>query len=88
MKKGEIALFEIEHLKTSESNSMKVLDYAEFYVIEMKEWTTVIDLIGDRRFMKKVLEKGEGGERVSMSDEVKLSYEVAWGDHIVDQREI
>ena len=33
MKKGEIALFEIEHLKTSEENSMKVLDYADYYVI-------------------------------------------------------
>jgi len=40
---------------------MKVLDYAEYYVVEMKEWTTVIDLFGDRKFMKQVLEKGEGG---------------------------
>ena len=62
MKKGEIALFEIEHLKTSEENSMKVLDYADYYVIQMKEWTTVIDLHGDRKFMKQILEKGEGGQ--------------------------
>jgi len=27
----------------------------------MKEWTTVIDLHGDRKFMKQILEKGEGG---------------------------
>jgi hypothetical protein len=74
MKKGEIALFEIEHLKTSEQNSMKVLDRSEFYIIEMKEWITVIDLFGDKTFMKQVMQKGEGGDRVSMSDEVKFKY--------------
>jgi hypothetical protein len=58
MKKGEIAMFEIEHLKTSEQNSMKVLEKSDFYIIEMKEWTTVIDLFGDKMFMKQVLQKG------------------------------
>jgi len=43
MKKGESSLIILEVLKRDE-NGMKILDRREFYMFELAEWTTIIDL--------------------------------------------
>ena len=35
------------------------------YLIGVKEWTTVIDIDGDRKYLKYVLERGSGPNRVA-----------------------
>lgn len=60
MKKGEVALFEIEKLRICENTGMKILDSIKYYVIELKSWITTIDLDGDRIYMKQIIVKGEG----------------------------
>jgi hypothetical protein len=47
---------------------MKILDSIKYYVIELKSWITTIDLDGDRIYMKQIIVKGEGNERVSGVD--------------------
>jgi len=43
MKKGESSLIILEVLKRDE-NGMKILGRREFYMFELAEWTTIIDL--------------------------------------------
>lgn len=52
MSSGEASLFEIQILKMCDKTNIKVLDYTFYYVIDLKEYTTVIDLDNDRVFMK------------------------------------
>ncbi len=58
---------------------MKVLESSEYYVIEMKEWITIIDLFGDKHFMKQIVERGEGGDRVAIPDEIRWGYSITVG---------
>lgn len=69
MKKGECCLAIIEVLKRDE-NGMKVLDKREFYMFELEDWTTVIDLRQDMTMFKKVIKKGDGSHRCEKQDEI------------------
>jgi hypothetical protein len=54
MRKSEVSVFLVEYLKLDE-NKLKILDYSESYILEVVDWTTVIDLHMDRFYMKKIL---------------------------------
>ena len=49
---------------------MKVLDYKEYYLVQLIDYVTVIDIDQDFNYMKKVLKKGNGNERCEGSDEI------------------
>ena len=45
-------------------------------VIHSFDWTTVIDLDGDKKLLKYVLRKGEGAFRVALYDKIGFTYEI------------
>lgn len=53
MKKGEVSSVKIEHLKYDD-NGMKVLDKEEFYMFEVVDWITCIDLNMDEQWYKYI----------------------------------
>ena len=79
MKKNEVAVFECEYLEVSKKSNIKILDKLEVFVIGVTEWLTVIDLDCDSKYMKEVLRRGEGHNRVSKHDEVTFEYFIKRG---------
>lgn len=69
-------MFEVEDLEVSKKSNIKVLKEKHVYMIETIKWKTVIDLDGDRKFMKYVEQKGEGPNRVHKYDEVSFKYQI------------
>jgi len=45
-------------------------------VIQVFDWTTVIDLDGDKKLLKYVLTKGEGAFRVALYDKITFNYQI------------
>lgn len=43
-------------------------------MIQALDWTTVIDLDGDKKLLKYVLTRGEGAFRVALYDKIWFSY--------------
>lgn len=56
-------------------------------MIETIKWKTVIDLDGDRKFMKYVEQKGEGPNRVHKYDEVSFKYQILLNDKVATKYE-
>lgn len=67
MKINEISLFEVEKLYFTQHKDRK-LDGKIYFVLELKEWMTIIDVYGDRRYFKAILTKGEGLHRIEKAD--------------------
>jgi hypothetical protein len=49
---------------------MKILDYTDYYLVHLIEWTTVIDLTEELNYLKSINVKGEGIERCESCDEI------------------
>jgi hypothetical protein len=54
----------------------KKVSHSKHYIIEVLEWTTVIDMDSDLKWMKTILAKGQGLDRVSPCDRFSVSYSV------------
>jgi hypothetical protein len=52
MKRGEVAVFELEYLETSKKSGIKLREKVEVFVIKVETWLTVIDMDCDGKFMK------------------------------------
>ena len=61
-------MFEVEELEVSKKSNIKILKQKIIYVIEIEKWTTVIDIEGDRKIMKYVVNRGNGPNRVQKFD--------------------
>lgn len=70
MKHQEIAFFEIEKLKFTKHKDRK-LDERVYFVIEVFDWMTVIDSLGDQKIFKVLYNKGSGIHRVEKTDNLK-----------------
>lgn len=55
----------------------------EVFVIWVEDWTTVIDVDCDGRFMKEVLRRGEGHHRIAKHDEVSFEWSLKRGNEVV-----
>lgn len=86
MKRGEVAVFELEHLEVSAKSGIKRRVKVEVYIIWLEDWTTVIDVDCDGKFMKEVAIRGEGHSRVALHDEVAFSYRLAKGEVVVEEK--
>lgn len=82
-----MAIFEVEDLEVSKKSNIKVLKEKHVYMIETIKWKTVIDLDGDRKFMKYVEQKGEGPNRVHKYDEVSFKYQILLNDKVATKYE-
>ncbi len=58
MKRGEVALFQLEHLEISKKSNIKIKKLTEVFLIQVFDWTTVIDLEGDKKLLKYIYNKG------------------------------
>lgn len=85
MKRGEAAVFELEHLEVSAKSGIKRRIKVEVFVIWLQEWTTVIDVDCDGKFMKEVVKRGEGHSRVALHDEVAFTYSIKRGQLLVEE---
>lgn len=56
----------------------------EVFVIWLDEWTTVIDVDCDGKFMKEVMRRGEGHSRVALHDEVAFKYSLSKGGIVAE----
>lgn len=52
MKRGETAVFELEHLETSKKSGIKIREKVQVFVIGVETWLTVIDMDCDGKYMK------------------------------------
>lgn len=77
----------MEDLEVSKKSNIKVLKEKHVYMIETIKWKTVIDLDGDRKFMKYVEQKGEGPNRVHKYDEVSFKYQILLNDKVATKYE-
>ncbi|QCD97091.1 peptidyl-prolyl cis-trans isomerase FKBP65-like [Vigna unguiculata] len=78
MKKGERAIFKIPpNLAYGEEGSPPLVppNATLIYEIEMLSWSTIRDLTGDGRIMKKLIREGEGWATPREDDEVLVKYE-------------
>lgn len=72
MKKGEIAWFEIEDI-VFDKNKDRKLKGRRYFVIGLKNFLTIIDVNGDKKLFKVIVEKGRGLHRILNTDEIKGS---------------
>jgi hypothetical protein len=68
MKRQETAVFELEYLQTSKKSNIKIRTRVDVFVISAEDWTTVIDMDCDGKYMKEVLIRGEGHHRIGKHD--------------------
>lgn len=54
---NEISLFEIEQIYITEKKDRK-LDGKFYFVMELNNWLTIIDIYGDKKYYKIILNKG------------------------------
>lgn len=71
MKLNEISLFEVEKLFFTEKKDRKLEDKFHF-VLELKNWLTIIDVFGDWKFYKIIFEKGKGIHWIDLTDEMNM----------------
>ena len=56
-------------------------------MIQVFDWTTVIDLDGDMRLLKYVITKGEGAFRVALYDRITFAYSLKRGHSEIAKKE-
>ena len=83
MKRGEAAVFELEHLQVNKKNNIKKRIKVDVFVIWAEDWTTVIDIDCDGKFMKQVVNKGEGHSRIGKYDQVCFDFKLSQGLNVV-----
>ena len=44
------------------------LDHKIYFVVELSNWLTIIDVYGDQKYYKVILKKGKGIHRIDKSD--------------------
>ena len=62
-------------MTVSKKSNIKIKAKTEIHVIHAYDWTTVIDLDGDKKLLKYVLTKGEGAFRIALYDKIWFTYE-------------
>jgi hypothetical protein len=72
MKKGEISYFEIEEVGFHPKTKERKLFGKEYYLMELIDFVTIIDVFGDSVAYKIQLDKGEGIRRVNRADQILL----------------
>lgn len=71
----------------SKKSNIKVKELTEIVLVQVFDWTTVIDLDGDLRLLKYVVRKGEGAFRVALYDRITFSYSLKRGDTEITKKE-
>lgn len=69
MKQNEVALFEVERLFFTDKKDRK-LESRIYFLMELQSWITIIDIYGDRRFYKVILNEGKGIHRLDGGDDL------------------
>jgi hypothetical protein len=80
MRKNEIATIQAKKIKQDNDDTLKKYQRSEFHQIHLIDWVTIIDMDQDKNYMKKVLQKGEGQDRVSVLDEITFWYSINQGE--------
>lgn len=72
MKKGELAYFEAEQVGLDPKTKERRLQGTQYFLVELLDFVTVIDVFGDGTAFKVQLHKGEGIRRVGRADRLNL----------------
>ncbi len=67
MKKKEIAQFEIEFLEFDKYKNRRLGD-RKFFLVELQNYISIVDVLGNQQFNKIYLSKGQGNHRIDDSD--------------------
>lgn len=76
MKRGEISIFEDENVIFDMQTNERKLDKKEYFMLELIDYITIIDLFGDQKMFKILIEKGVGINRLSNCDKIKANVEL------------
>jgi len=87
MRKKEMSIIIVKNIGLDESTQNKTQSF-KYYVIQLIDWTTIVDLDQDFNYMKKILQKGTGNERYAEPDEVTFSFKLSQGDKVLLDKEI
>ena len=60
----------------SKKTNIKILKFKRVFQVEVAQWTTVIDIDNDLKYLKYVKQRGEGPHRVSKFDEVSYKSDI------------
>lgn len=71
MKKGEISFFEVEEVGYHEKTKERKLFGTQYYLVELIDFITIIDIFGDEQAYKIQLDKGKGIRRVNKADGIQ-----------------
>ena len=71
MKKGELSFFEIEEVGYHPKTKERKLFGKQFYLIELVDFVTIIDVFGDQVAFKIQLNKGKGIRRINKADGIQ-----------------
>ena len=80
LKQGEKSTFRVEEVGYDD-RKRRVIKRERFLLAEMIGWQTVIDVNGDLKLMKKVLERGTGQKRFDTLDEITFSCHIYQEGH-------
>lgn len=72
MKRGEVAVFENEKVVIDAESKERKLAGKDFFMIELLDFVTIIDIFNDRTVYKIQLEKGVGIDRLTSCDKVRM----------------
>jgi hypothetical protein len=68
MKKGELSFFEIEEVGFHHKTKERKLFGKQYYLIELVDFITIIDIYGNGEAFKMQLDKGQGIRRINRAD--------------------
>ena len=72
----------------SKKTNIKILKFKRVFQVEVAQWTTVIDIDNDLKYLKYVKQRGEGPHRVSKFDEVSYKSEIFFEEAVVFTNEV
>ena len=73
MKKGEIGGFKVEFIHYDKKKHKRILAKERYFLLELLEWETIIDIFGDFLTMKHISTRGVGYKRFNSYDEVAFT---------------
>ena len=75
MRKGEISIITVKNIGFDEATQNKTQNLT-YYVIQLVDWITIVDLDQDFNYMKKYVQRGTGNERFAEPDEVTCNMDL------------
>lgn len=69
-------------MEVSKKSGIKLRENVDVVVIGVENWLTVIDMDCDGKYMKEIVRRGEGHNRINQHDEVFFEFSIKRGHEV------